>query len=180
MEEENPTQPWDQQPGEPDKMYNYFNVHKMEGVARNISKTAAKLDKSIEYLYQLSSEYNWRQRVQAWDNHQDQQWALEVKAGRRQMAKEHAAIADALMEKVYEKLANLNLDEMKPNDINKWTEVAIKAKRLAYGEPENITITGPNGGPIQHDITTLTVEQRRQRLQDLITEGINRTTGDQQ
>lgn len=160
--------PWDQQPNESDKLYTYFCAHRDQGPARRMDKTAKALDKSVNYLYDLSTRHNWKDRAEAWDKHQDEQWAKEVATERRKMAKEHAQLADTMMEKLLEGLDTLDPQELKAGDMSKWAEVVTKIKRVAYGEPENIALTGPQGGPIQIEaITAMSIEERRRRLSEL-------------
>ena len=55
------------------------------------------------------------------------------------MVVRHAHEAKLFQSKVHERLENLNPDELKPNELIKWYEVAVKIERLSNGvSTENI------------------------------------------
>src|SRR5690606_16376836 len=136
---------------------------------------AAEVHKSRDYLHKLASTWRWVQRAQAWDREQDRLYSEGLAERRRDMAERHARIASALQAKIVARLQSLDPAARTPNDIARWLEVATRVERLALGLPDSTTAhTGPDGGPIQAEVSQMSEEQRAEFFRALIAEAQSR------
>ena len=62
------TELWERQPKEGQKAYEAFLVYLHMGEDRTLRKAAEKLSKGESLLRHWSSEWNWKERIRAWDN----------------------------------------------------------------------------------------------------------------
>lgn len=167
--------PWDRQDDEPEKAYSYFALYRDLGRTRTVAKVAAEVHKSRDYLHKLASTWRWVQRAQAWDREQDRLYSEGLAERRRDMAERHARIASALQAKIVARLQSLDPAKLTPNDIARWLEVATRVERLALGLPDSTTAhTGPDGGPIQAEVSQMSEEQRAEFFRALIAEAQSR------
>lgn len=167
--------PWDRQDDEPEKAYSYFALYRDLGRTRTVAKAAAEVHKSRDYLHKLASTWRWVQRAQAWDREQDRLYSEGLAERRRDMAERHARIASALQAKIVARLQSLDPAKLTPNDIARWLEVATRVERLALGLPDSTTAhTGPDGGPIQAEVSQMSEEQRAEFFRALIAEAQSR------
>jgi hypothetical protein len=167
--------PWDRQDDEPEKAYSYFALYRDLGRTRTVAKVAAEVHKSRDYLHKLASTWRWVQRAQAWDREQDRLYSEGLAERRRDMAERHARIASALQAKIVARLQSLDPAALTPNDIARWLEVATRVERLALGLPDSTTAhTGPDGGPIQAEVSQMSEEQRAEFFRALIAEAQSR------
>lgn len=167
--------PWDRQDDEPEKAYSYFALYRDLGRTRTVAKAAAEVHKSRDYLHKLASTWRWVQRAQAWDREQDRLYSEGLAERRRDMAERHARIASALQAKIVARLQSLDPAALTPNDIARWLEVATRVERLALGLPDSTTAhTGPDGGPIQAEVSQMSEEQRAEFFRALIAEAQSR------
>jgi hypothetical protein len=124
------------------------------------------------------------QRTQAFDREQDRIYSEGLAERRRDMADRHARIAGALQAKIVARLQALDASKLTPADISRWLEVATRVERLALGLPDSTTAhTGPDGGPIQAEVTAMPEDQRAAFFRALISEAQARaglTSGDGQ
>lgn len=167
--------PWDRQDDEPEKAYSYFALYRDLGRTRTVAKAAAEVHKSRDYLHKLASTWRWVQRAQAWDREQDRLYSEGLAERRRDMAERHARIASALQAKIVARLQSFDPAALTPNDIARWLEVATRVERLALGLPDSTTAhTGPDGGPIQAEVSQMSEEQRAEFFRALIAEAQSR------
>lgn len=133
--------PWEQQPGETAKMYEAFQAYlfmKTDDSDRSLRKVAHDLNKSLTHIGNISKKNNWVERVEAWDSyqlklaHQDQ--LKEIK----KMRKRHATIATTMLTKVTKKMQQMEAEELTPQDIKAWVDVATKLERLSRGDSSEV------------------------------------------
>lgn len=138
-------QPWERQPGEPDEAWLAFRAYRDSPPhARRVSRTIAVQALTLGKWFR---EWNWRQRVDAYDAVTDEIVLEERRALQRQTARELALdhmtmIADfrdfvgTEMAK-WVTLAKENegtAPNVKPQDLAKIADVAVKLDRLVRGE----------------------------------------------
>lgn len=97
---------WDQRVNEPDRAYRAFRAWLEEGRKRSIARTAAELEMSEATLYRYSSEWDWRLRAAAHDDHMSMLYASAGEQEYVEMARRHQAVAQAGMQAVLTELAH--------------------------------------------------------------------------
>lgn len=166
---------WDRQAKEPEKAYAYFALYRDLGRTRTVAKVAAEVNRSRDYLHKLASTWQWVRRAQAFDREGDRIYAESLAERRRDMADRHARIASALQAKIVARLQSLDASKLTPGDVARWLEVATRVERLALGLPDSTTAhTGPDGGPIQAEVSGMTEEQRAEFFRALMAEAQSR------
>lgn len=158
--------PWERQPGEGERAYSHFAVYRDLGRPRTLAQAASMLARNPSYLRTLAADKHWADRAAAWDREQDRLFAERTSLLRRDMAERHARIATAFLAKVARRLTDLDPTELTAADLARWTDMATKLERSAYGEPTaTVAVTGPSGGPVEVlDYSALTPDEREARM----------------
>lgn len=136
-----PRASWERQPDETSRQYEAFCLYRDMGPERSILKVAREWSSGghTSKLKEWSSKHHWVDRASAYDEHID-----EIRRGRNEeaiieMSARHADYSIQLQEKAMEALKLINPDELKPNELIKWLDIAVKIERLSRGVPtENI------------------------------------------
>ena len=163
--------PWDRQEREPETAYSYFSLYRDLGRTRTVAKVAGEVNKSRNYIHNLAATWRWVQRAQAFDREQDRIYGEGMAERRRDMADRHARIAGALQAKIVARLQNIDAQRLTPSDISRWLEVATRIERLALGLPDSTTAhTGPDGGPIQAEVSAMPEQEREAFFRALVQE----------
>ena len=153
-------EPWESQPGEPNRWYCRFESYRLAGPSRSIAATwtAEKAAKGSKRQTKIPGSWSraairwrWRQRAEAWDEHERQK-ARDTHAREiAEMNARHIQEAKALQAKAIERLKSLELTDLSASDTVRYLTEATKLERTARGEPESIEerrLTGKGGGPI--------------------------------
>lgn len=130
---ENEVDLWERQPGEGPKPWEAFVIYR-DMPDRALRKVAKQLGKSLTIVGRWSSEWNWLERVAAWDNEQDR---ISRKAHTDEIAKmrkRHAKLAAAMLEKSAAALAQMSPEDMKPQDVARMVDIASKLEKLSLGD----------------------------------------------
>lgn len=169
--------PWERQPKESPTQHARFATYRDLGRLRSLRAAHRKLTESgvkltYESLRQVSYEFQWTPRAEAWDRSYDQRDHEQLIEQRREMITRHQAVAKALLAKAMRALQIIPVKAMTPRDVAQYIKLATDIERIAIGEPQRtVAVTGPAGGPIQtEDLTNLTPEERRARLADVMAE----------
>lgn len=131
--------PWERLPGETPKAWRAFCIYRDMGPTRTIMRTVQALGLragAARRLQEWSSRYRWAERVAAYDAWLDAQQRAEREAAVREMARRHAELAMALLERVRARVDTLRPEELTPSEVARWLEVAARLERLSRGEPE--------------------------------------------
>lgn len=172
--------PWERQPGESAKAYAAFVAYRDAGATRSIRKTAAAVKRTRQLLERWSADWGWVHRTAAFDREEERLHRSEVADMRRKMAIRQARIAGALQAKLVERLQSIRPEDLTPQQVAHWLQVAAQVERQALGEPERVELSGPGGRPIETaDVSPLTPEERMARLDQLRREAERRLTVDQ-
>lgn len=148
--------PWERQPGEPDRAWAAFQIFRDAGEDRQIGLALGGRDpkQGSRWAYQ----WQWRQRVEAYDRHLD---AIRVRGKRREverMVERHASLANgalgALQQPVAEvirRIQDKSFSAAKMSDKEllqfiRQSAAAIKelvaVERVSRGVPSDATVTG--------------------------------------
>jgi hypothetical protein len=173
---------WLRQQNESAKAYEAARTYFEMGVSRSIEAVARKYQKSISLLNRWSQRYDWVERAEAYDKHQQElQEKAREKAARieaEKWARRREALRDEewkLAEHIHTRLSQMlqfpiyeleNKGEktiIKPlrwsiRDVSRLAETVTKLYRTSAGMPVETTrqeITGADGGPIEvHNAAT--------------------------
>lgn len=86
-------EPWGRRSDESDRHYLYFTTYRNLGLTRDYKTVANRYNVSKGYLMDLQKQFNWADRVLAWDLLREQVYTKEMLQGVRDMAAEHVRIA---------------------------------------------------------------------------------------
>lgn len=129
---------WERQPNESQPAFEAFAKYRDQVSKRSIRRVAQELGKSATLMTRWSIEWQWVDRVKAYDAELDRK-ARDIRLEEiKRMNETHAKAATALITKALQRLKDMPLDEMRPSDVVNFIEKAAKLERLARGEPEAI------------------------------------------
>lgn len=171
---------WDRQPIESDVAWLGFVTYRDMGLGRTIARATETLGKKPGYAKTMeawSRNYAWRQRVEAYDSHLDQQRREAIVEEKRQEAKDmvrrHLSFSNTMQRLVSVELTRwinkvgANLDkpdldkdpELSPEQLQKLLDQAVKLERLNRGEPESVTETRTKTDDVAKGLSRLTTEE---------------------
>lgn len=171
--------PWERQPRESELMYARFRVYMGMGRTRTLTQAAEILtstgdraDLSSAYMRSLSHTYRWVERAGANDREQTRLEVERLVEQRRDLIKRYRSVGLSLSGKAKEALQKLKIENMTPLDIARFFRLAFMIESTALGLPvDTVAVTGPGGGPmLVDDLSRLTPEERRARLQQVASE----------
>ena len=155
-----PPEPWEQQPGEPNRWYARFERYRLAGPSRSLlaAVNAARQERGVrpgrsvpQAWAKAAKQWRWRERAEAWDAHE----RLQARAAHAQQVEEmnrrHVQEARGLQSTAIGRLKSLNLEQLSPADVLRFLIAAARLERTALGEPETIEeqrLTGPGGGAV--------------------------------
>ena len=156
---------WERQGGESVQAFEAFAVYRDLGPARSVTKVARELDKSRALVGRWSRQFAWVLRASAYDQEQDRLFLSEQAQARREIARRHAKLAQAVQSKAVARLQTLDPRELTPSELLRYIQVAAEIERRAVGEaPAAGTVEERDRGA---DVTALTDEERRVRMSQL-------------
>jgi hypothetical protein len=132
---------WFKQPEETSRQYAAFCLYRDMGPSRSIQKVAQKRTGGGPHTSRLkewSNKYQWVNRAIAYDEHIDQIIIVSQEEELKKMVARHTREAELFQSKVHERLENIDPDELKPHELIKWYETAVKIERISRGVPEKI------------------------------------------
>jgi hypothetical protein len=142
--------PWERQPNESVRAYEAFKIYLDLGAQRSQVKVAEKLDKSSAIVARWSIRHAWRKRMEAWETEQDREWLKERRRSLREANRRHTTLAKSMTGKIASRLKVLKVEELSPQDLARWLDVAVKIERLGLGlSTSNHEHTGHDGGPME-------------------------------
>lgn len=166
--------PWDRQPDESGPAWQAFAIFRdLPPGRRSQAEVARELHKSKTLIGRWCARYAWHLRATAHDRDLDQQWMAQTAHLRREAAERDNRLAAVMLSKVVQRLQSIDPEKLSARDCATWVDVATKVSRLALGDPtERVEHSGPGGGSIP--VESLTPEERRARLEQLVKEGQRR------
>lgn len=99
--------PWDQLPEESSQAFRGFALYRDMGWDRSIGKVVKESGKSQALIYRWSTRYQWKERAQDWDVHQDQLGQAQAIRTRLAMNKRALEIAQDMQLKALKGFAAL-------------------------------------------------------------------------
>jgi hypothetical protein len=100
---------------------------------------------------QAFARWNWRERAEAWDEHEMRILRAARAQDVEEMNRRHIHEAQALQGKAIQRLKHLNPEDLSTGDVVRYFVEGTKLERTARGEPETIEecrVTGKSGGPV--------------------------------
>jgi hypothetical protein len=133
---------WDRCPNETAKAFHAFTLYRDAGFERSIRRLAESLHKSHQRMYQLSVRYNWRDRVRAWDDFQDQLSQIETIKQRVELGRTSLMLAHAMTTKAQQGMAALavvtknGMLGIKPRDLISLIEASFRVQNRLLGSAD--------------------------------------------
>jgi hypothetical protein len=137
--------PYERQDGESKQAFEGFVVYRSLGLTRNLRDVGRKIGKNHSLIKRWSSQHNWVERAQAFDNEMDKRAILENAQLRKQMVKDHAEVSRQLLQKVKVAIEHIKPETLSPYEIAKLLEIAVKIERLSRGESTDISEISHSG-----------------------------------
>ncbi|MGA5497723.1 hypothetical protein ACPCSP_25500 [Streptomyces cinereoruber] len=163
--------PWEPQDGESARRHGQFITYRDIGRTRTLQKAAEALQIHPVNVRKAAAQFRWRERAEAWDRHLDRLYEAAWVEERRKAAESDARILGAVVGKLAQRLGTLNAAEMTIGDFTRMLDVAMRHRRVLFGDPEaTIAVTGPGGNPLAvqlAEFAQMPAEQRRARIEDL-------------
>lgn len=162
---EDTVESWERQGGESVQAFEAFAVYRDLGPVRSVTKVARELDKSRALVGRWSRQFAWVLRATAYDREQDRVFLAEQAQARKEIARRHAKLAQAVQSKAVARLQALDPRELSPSELLRYIQVAAEIERRAVGE-------APVAGSVEDrdqgaDVASLTDEERRARMDQL-------------
>lgn len=134
---QNNIKPWERMPGETSKQFEAFSIFRDIGPSRSISEVANLWSESgaTSRLREWARKNKWHQRVIDYDEHMDRIIVVSHEEEIKKMVVRHAREAKLFQSKVHERLEKIDPDELKPHELIKWYETAVRIERLSLGVP---------------------------------------------
>ncbi|MFF4802324.1 hypothetical protein ACFY1U_28630 [Streptomyces sp. NPDC001351] len=156
---------WERQGGESVQAFEAFAVYRDLGPARSVTKVARELDKSRALVGRWSRQFAWVVRASAYDREQDRLFLAEQAQARREIARRHAKLAQAVQSKAVARLQTLDPRELSPSELLRYIQVAAEIERRAVGEAP--VVDQVEDRDQSADVTALSDEDRRARMDQL-------------
>jgi hypothetical protein len=153
-------EPWERQPGESNLWFSRFQRYLLAGPSRSLlgtvngertEKGQEKQSKVPGSWNQAFTRWNWRERAEAWDEHEMHRLQAARTQDVEEMNRRHIQEAQALQGKALQRLKDLHIEALSTGDVLRYLVEATKLERTARGEPETIEerrLTGKSGGAV--------------------------------
>src|SRR6516165_6938733 len=131
-------EPWDRQDGEPNLWFARFESYRLAGPGRSVAGTwmgeGARKGKRRQggipgAWSRAAARWRWKQRAEAWDEHERQKAREAHAQGVAEMNQRHIQEAMALQAKGIERLKSLDLKDMSAADVIRYLTEASKLER---------------------------------------------------
>ena len=169
---------WNRNQEETDAQFRGFTIYRDLGPTRELRSTAAIYAdvevanaSTFERMKKWSALRGWVARCQAWDSYLDDQVLALVADQVTEARARHAAAARTMVDKVAERLTEVDPSELSVSELARWIDVAVKVERLALGDAGQILETR------EVDVTA-EVESRRERARSVIDTALERMAED--
>ena len=128
--------PWDQRDNERDGSFAAFVAYREMHPALRSQRKVAEQDpagRSVSAIARLASEYNWTQRVTAYDAHADALRQARSEDVRAAHDLSHIAQSEAIMRLCDEAVAMIDPAKVGPQYLPRLVDTAVKISHLATG-----------------------------------------------
>ena len=166
MPKRSDTKPWERQEGESVKAYEAFQCYLNLGETRSQRLVSEQLSKSRQLISRWSANYQWVERVAAYENDLQRQAHAEAVKKARQMADRHISIAMKMQQKALQALKEMDPRDIDPKNLVAFIREATKLER--ENRTEIVKDTNPDAGPEAAssslaDVISEAWERRRQQ-----------------
>jgi len=115
------------------KAFEAFCAYRDMGPGRSVAKVGHALGKSTTLMARWSGRWAWVARVATWDADTAVKVAMAQQEEIVEMRSRHARISAVFLGKVVGGLAKLDPGELKPGELTRMFDVAMKAERTSRG-----------------------------------------------
>lgn len=135
-----PIYPWERQQEETEKAFRAFAVYRDLGLVRTLTKASTEIGTCRNQIAEWSAKYGWKDRTRAFDMHEDRISLLARRAAIESMNLRHAEAAEMAILVAAKEIKRYIKEglELRPAELAKLLDVAVKIERLARGEPDSI------------------------------------------
>lgn len=144
MPKRSDTKPWERQEGESVKAYEAFQCYLNLGETRSQRLVSEQLSKSRQLISRWSANYQWVERVAAYENDLQLQAHAEAVKKARQMADRHISIAMKMQQKALQALKEMDPRDIDPKNLVAFIREATKLER--ENRTEIVKDTNPDTG----------------------------------
>lgn len=144
MPKRSDTKPWERQEGESVKAYEAFHCYLNLGETRSQRLVSEQLSKSRQLISRWSANYQWVERVAAYENDLQRQAHAEAVKKARQMADRHISIAMKMQQKALQALKEMDPRDIDPKNLVAFIREATKLER--ENRTEIVKDTNPDTG----------------------------------
>lgn len=116
--------PWDRAPREGAKAYEAFTTYLNQGATRSLPYTARTLNKSVHAINKWSANWCWVQRATAFDTYISDQTTQQLIQERIAANKQMKVMSTAMLNKVAQRIIDINPDEIPPSTLLRMMVVA--------------------------------------------------------
>jgi hypothetical protein len=148
---DNALDPWERQPDEMPLRHAQFCVYRDLGRARTLRKAAERLTKNDRYVRDVAAAFKWRERAEAYDRHLDKLYEASWLEERRKAAEVDAKLLGAAVGKIAQRLQSLDASKLTTGDLIRLIDVAMRHRRLLFGDPATTIIT-PDGTILEKQV----------------------------
>lgn len=124
-------EPWERKHGETEKAFEAFLIYKNLGPGRTQIDVAQKLSKSVSLIRRWASEWEWKNRVIAWDSDVEQKAKEEAQKELKAMILRHIKIGMKIQEKGLKGLDHLDPKRMGAISVREFLDFGTKLEREA-------------------------------------------------
>lgn len=125
---------WEKQPGESHQAFAAFSVYRDLGSCRKVPIVAQECGKSTNLLYRWSSQWNWQQRAEAYDESIAEEARKQLIQQRADAVEQNLKISKALKGKALKALKELQEEKLSPRDIKDFLRLATDLEHQSlYG-----------------------------------------------
>lgn len=133
-------QPWDQQPGEPEKAFYAFSCYISRPVLKNeLTSLARELFVPYSSILRISKQFKWKERLAAFLRRNAVDRIIDQEIRQRELSEENLAITARMKELIRDKLQQMDAEDLSNTEMIKMAEFVVKTEKLELGQPtENI------------------------------------------
>lgn len=144
------SKPWERQPGESMKAFKAFTIYRDLGpLERSQEKVKEALERSSRTMISdWSVKFNWKKRVEAWDDEQDRIIRADHLKEIKEMRKRHAKLANDMLTKAEKALEKISDEEISAKEIGQLVDIASKLERISLGDSGDVIETRDGGEAI--------------------------------
>lgn len=126
--------PYEQQPDESSRHFEYFRLYRDLGPLRTLRRAAEQGGVDYTYLRGLSANEGWLARARAWDIEMDRARRAGLLERQRSVLERHRELAAAMREKAHAALVNTT--ELDPDDVVRWVRTATQIEMAVFNLPD--------------------------------------------